>query len=180
QGILSAITPGVFDGLILALSKYGTKSFAQVVQPALEYSGEGFPMPEEFGGMLRSYEPILALWPDSQKFFYPAGVPTRRGEIFREPALAATFRELANAEKRAHGNRETKLRAVRDLFYKGDIAHRIAKFSEQNHGLIRYQDLANYHAELDTPKVGSYRGYDVYKPGFWTQGPVMIEALNLL
>src|SRR6202011_3260993 len=59
QGILSAITPGVFDGLILALEKYGTKSFAQVVEPALEYSSEGFPVPEEFGGMLRSYQRII-------------------------------------------------------------------------------------------------------------------------
>jgi len=180
QGILSAITPGVFDGLILALEKYGTKSFAQVVQPALEYAGEGFPMPEEFGGMLRSYQQIIALWPDSVKFFYPAGQPTPRGEIFQEPTLAQTFRELANAEKKAHGNRQAKLRAVRDVFYKGDIAQRIAAFSESHRGLIVYSDLANYHAEIDQPKVGTYRGYEIYKPGFWTQGPVMIEALNLL
>jgi gamma-glutamyltranspeptidase / glutathione hydrolase len=180
QGILSAITPGVFDGLILALEKYGTKSFAQVVQPAVEYASEGFPMPEEFGGMLRSYQRIIALWPDSTRFFYPAGQPTARGEIFREPTLAQTFRELANAEKKAHGNRQAKLRAVRDLFYKGDIARRMAAFSENNRGLIAYSDLANYHAEIDDPKVGTYRGYEIYKPGFWTQGPVMIEALNLL
>ncbi len=180
QGILSAITPGVFDGLILALEKYGTKSFAQVVQPAIEYASEGFPMPEEFGGMLRSYQRIIALWPDSTKFFYPAGQPTPPGEIFREPTLAQTFRELANAEKKAHGNRQAKLRAVRDLFYKGDIARRIAAFSQNNGGLIAYSDLANYHAEIDDPKVGTYRGYEIYKPGFWTQGPVMIEALNLL
>jgi gamma-glutamyltranspeptidase / glutathione hydrolase len=180
QGILSAITPGVFDGLILALEKYGTKSFAQVVQPAVEYASEGFPMPEEFGGMLRSYQRIIALWPDSTAFFYPAGQPTPRGEIFREPTLAQTFRELASTEKKAHGNRQAKLRAVRDLFYKGDIARRIATFSQNNRGLIAYSDLANFHAEIDEPKVGTYRGYEIYKPGFWTQGPVTIEALNLL
>jgi gamma-glutamyltranspeptidase/glutathione hydrolase len=180
QGILSAITPGVFDGLILALKKYGTKSFAQVVQPAIELATDGFPMPEEFGGMLRSYQRIIALWPDSVKFFYPNGEATPRGEIFREPMLAQTFRELANAEKKAHGNRQAKLQAVRDLFYKGDIAHRIATFSENNRGLIAYSDLANYHAEIEEPKVGTYRGYEIYKPGFWTQGPVMIETLNLL
>jgi gamma-glutamyltranspeptidase/glutathione hydrolase len=180
QGILSAITPGVFDGLILALEKYGTVSFAQVVEPALEYAAEGFPMPEEFGGMLASYQRIIALWPDSVKFFYPTGQPTPRGEIFREPTLAQTFRALANAEKKAHGNRQAKLRAVRDLFYKGDIAQRIAAYSENHRGLIAYSDLANYHAEIEQPKVGTYRGYEIYKPGFWTQGPVMIEALNLL
>ena len=69
---------------------------------------------------------------------------------------------------------------MRDLFYKGDIARRIADFSEKNHGLIAYSDLANYHAEIDQPRMGTYRGYQIYKTGFWTQGPVMIEALNLL
>ncbi len=180
QGILSAITPGAFDGLILALDKYGTKSFTEVVQPAIEYAEQGFPMPEEFGGMLHSYQPIMSLWPDSVKFFYPEGAPTPRGEVFREPTLAKTFRELAAAEKKAHGKRADKLRAVRDLFYKGSLAHRIADASERNGGLIAYSDLANYHAEIDQPKMGTYRGYEVYKPGFWTQGPVMIEALNLL
>jgi gamma-glutamyltranspeptidase / glutathione hydrolase len=180
QGILSAITPGVFDGLILALDKYGTKSFAEVAQPAIEYAEQGFPMLEEFGGMLHSYQRILALWPDSVKFFYPEGVPTNRGDIFREPTLAHTFKELVAAEKKAHGKRADKLRAVRDLFYRGSIAHRIADASQKYNGLIAYEDLANFHADLEEPKMGTYRGYEIYKPGFWTQGPVMIEALNIL
>ena len=180
QGMLAAITPGVFDGLILALDKYGTKSFAEVVQPALDYAGQGFPMPEEFGGMLRSYQRIMALWPASTAFFYPDGKPTPRGEIFREQELANTFRELIAAEKKAHGKRSAKLQAVRDLFYKGSIAKEFAGYSEKNGGLITYADLANYHAEIDKPVAGTYRGYQIYKPGFWTQGPVMIEALNIL
>ncbi|HLG98820.1 MAG TPA: gamma-glutamyltransferase family protein [Bryobacteraceae bacterium] len=180
QGMLAAITPGVFDGLILALDKYGTKSFAEVAQPALEYAEQGFPMPEEFGGMLRSYQRILALWPASTKFFYPDGTPTPRGEIFREPALAKTLRELIAAEKKARGKRSAKLQAVRDLFYKGSIAKEFASYSENNGGLITLADLANYHADIEQPLVGTYRGYQIYKPGFWTQGPVMIEALNIL
>ena len=180
QGMLAAITPGVFDGLILALDKYGTKSFAEVAQPALEYADQGFPMPEEFGGMLRSYQRIMGLWPASTKFFYPDGTPTPRGEIFREPALANTFRELIAAEKKAHGKRSDKLRAVRDLFYKGSIAKQFADYSEKNGGLITYADMASFHADIEEPKVGTYRGHQIYKPGFWTQGPVMIEALNML
>ncbi len=180
QGILSAITPGVFDGLILALEKYGTKTFAEVAAPAIEYAGEGFAMPEEFGGMLKSYQRIISLWPDAFKFFYPQGAATPRGDIFREPTLANTFRELVAAEKKAHGKRADKLHAVRDLFYKGSIAKKIGDFCEKNGGLITYTDLANFHADIDEPKMGTYRGYEVYKPGFWTQGPVMIEALNLL
>jgi gamma-glutamyltranspeptidase/glutathione hydrolase len=180
QGILSAITPGAFDGLILALDKFGTRSFAQVAAPAIGYAEEGFPMPEEFGGMLRGYQRIMSLWPASMKFFYPDGSPTPVGAVFREPILAKTLRDLAAAEKKAHGNRSAKLRAVRDLFYKGSIAKRIADFNGQNGGLIAYSDLANFHAETDQPVIGTYRGYEIDKPGFWTQGPVMVEALNIL
>ncbi len=180
QGILSAITPGVFDGLILALQQYGTKSFAEVAEPAIEYAEQGFPMPEEFGGMLVSYQRIIALWPDAVKFFYPQGVATPVGQIFREPTLAKTLKELVAAEKKARGKRADKLRAVRDEFYQGSIAKRIADYSEKHGGLIAYNDLANFHAETDQPRMGTYRGHEVYKPGFWTQGPVMIETLNLL
>jgi gamma-glutamyltranspeptidase/glutathione hydrolase len=180
QGILSAITPGVFDGLIFALDHFGTKSFAEVVQPAIEYAEQGFPMPDEFGNFLRGYQRIMSLWPDSMKFFYPSGASPKPGEVFREPILATTLRELVAAEKKAHGNRSKKLLAVRDYFYKGPIAKRISDFNEKNGGLIAYDDVAKYHAEMEPATMGTYRGYEVYKPGFWTQGPVMIEALNIL
>ena len=179
QGILAATVPGVFDGLILALTQFGTMSFAQVSSPAIEYAG-GFPIPEEFAALIRGNQRILELWPASRSFFLPNGAPPSRGEIFREPVLANTFRELAQAEKKARGKRAAKLKAVRDLFYQGSLAKRIAAFSESNGGLISYDDLKNFHAETDQPRSTMYRGYQVLKPGFWTQGPVMLEALNIL
>jgi gamma-glutamyltranspeptidase/glutathione hydrolase len=179
QGIRSAILPGVFDGLILALQKYGTMSFAQVAAPAIEYA-EGFPIAEEFAGMLRGYQSILELWPVSKSFFYPNGTPPLRGEIVRMPTLAKTLRELAAVEKKTRGNRAKKLQAVRDLFYKGSLAKRMGAFSEANEGLIRYDDLKNFHAEQDEAKTTTFHGFEVHKPGFWTQGPVMLEALNIL
>src|SRR5579859_7556236 len=178
-GILAAPVPGVLDGLILALSHYGTMSFAQVVAPAIECAG-GFPIAEEFASFIHGNERFLDLWPASKEFFFPGGTAPERGEIFREPTLARTLRALVAVEKKAGGNRAAKLRAVRDYFYKGALAHRIAAFSEHNGGLIAYRDLASFHAEIDRPRNGTYRGYEVVKPGFWTQGPVMIEALNLL
>lgn len=178
-GILAATVPGVFDGLILALDQFGTLSFADVAQPAIEYAG-GFPIAEEFAAFIRNNQQVLALWPASKDFFLPGGMAPLRGQIFREPTLARTLQELVAAEKKARGKRSAKLRAVRDYFYKGDLAKRIAAFSVQNAGLIGYQDLANFHAETDQPRSTVYRGYEVYKPGFWTQGPVMLEALNIL
>jgi gamma-glutamyltranspeptidase/glutathione hydrolase len=179
EGIKAAITPGVFDGLMLALQKYGTMSFSEVAQPAIEYAG-GFPIGEEFAGMLESYRRILALWPDSQSFFYPDAKVPLRGELVKMAPLAKTLRELVAAEKKARGKRAAKIQAVRDLFYRGSIARRMAAFSESHGGLIAYEDLAGFKAEEDQPRTTTYRGYEIVKPGFWTQGPAMIEALNIL
>ena len=126
------------------------------------------------------FQKIIELWPTSKQFYFPNGSVPKPGELVHMPNLAATLREMAAAEKKAHGNRAQKLHAVHDIFYKGDIAHRIANFNEANGGLIAYDDLANFHAELDEPRSTTYRGFTVNKPGFFTQGPVMIEALNIL
>jgi gamma-glutamyltranspeptidase / glutathione hydrolase len=179
KGILCATVPGVFDGLMLALEKYGTMSFAQVAAPAIERA-DGFPLTEIFSNYIRANEAVLKLWPTSSEFFLPGGKVPDRGTVFHEPALAKTLRELVAAEKKAHGKREAKIVAVRNYFYQGSIARRIGEFSEKNGGLIRYEDMAAFHAETDTPRTSTYRGYEILKPGFWTQGPVMLEALNML
>ena len=179
QGIRAAILPGVFDGLILALKQYGTKSYCEVSEAATGYA-DGFPIGEEYAAFIRNLEKYLRLWPDSQAFFLPNDKPPMRGELFKSPTLAKTLRSLCAVEKKAKGNRVRKLEAVRDEFYKGTIAKKLASFSEANGGLIRYEDLAGFHADSDTPRTTTYRGYEIVKPGFWTQGPVMIEALNML
>jgi gamma-glutamyltranspeptidase/glutathione hydrolase len=179
EGILSAITPGVFDGLLVALQKYGTMSFAQVAAPAIERA-DGFPSPEIFSEYLVNDRKMIELWPVSKEFFLPNGSPAKPGEMVHMPNLARTLRELVEAEKKAHGNRVAKIQAVHDLFYKGSIAKRIAAFNGANGGLIAYQDLANFKSETDEPRSTNYRGFTVHKPGFWTQGPVMLEALNIL
>jgi len=179
QGILAATVPGAFDGVMLALEQYGTMPFATVAQPAIEFA-DGFALPEIYASYIESNRKYLELWPVSREFFMPGGAPPSRGEVFREPTLAKTLRELVAAEKKAKGSRAAKIRAVRDYFYKGPLARRMAVFSEANGGLLRYEDFAAYHAETDTPRTTNYRGYEIVKPGFWTQGPVMLEALNML
>jgi len=178
-GPKAALTPGLVDGVLVALEKYGTMSFAQVAAPAIENAG-AFPIGEEFADFLGQLDRLHAFWPDSKRFFYPGGDAPKRGEIVRMPALAKTLEEMAAAEKNAKGDRAAKIRAVHDLFYKGAIAKKLAAFSEANGGLLSYDDLAAYHAETDEPRSTNYRGYTVWKPGFWSQGPVMIEALNIL
>jgi gamma-glutamyltranspeptidase / glutathione hydrolase len=179
QGIRAAITPGIPSGVLLALVEHGTMSFAQVAQPAIDYA-DGFPVGEEFVSFLTSTKSLLELWPDSRSFFLPGGNVPARGSLYKLTNLANTFRQMAAHEKKAKGNRVKKLNAVHDLLYKGALAKKIADFNEANGGLLALDDLAKYRAEFDQPRSGMFQGYEVLKPGFWTQGPVMIEALNLL
>jgi len=179
-GPRAAITPGLVDGLLLALEKYGTMSFGQVAAPAIEYADEGFPIGEEFAEFLGELSQYHAFWPASFRFFYPNGVPPKRGELVKMPSLANTLRQMAAVEPKTKGDRAAKIRAVHDLFYKGDIAAKLSDFADTNGGLFTRDDLAKFHAEIDEPRSTTYRGYTISKPGFWTQGPVMIEALNIL
>jgi gamma-glutamyltranspeptidase/glutathione hydrolase len=179
DGILAATVPGLVDGVLLALANHGTMSFAKVAAPAIE-SSDGFALPEVFANYIKNTQKLLVLWPASRDFFMPGGVAPERGTIFRAPTLGATLRSMAQVEKKARGNRAAKIRAVRDYFYKGALARRMAAFSEANGGLLRYDDFAAFRAEEDRPRSAAYRGFEVNKPGFWTQGPVMIEMLNLL
>lgn len=180
NGLRAAITPGVFDGLMLALENHGTMPFEKVVAPAIEYAEQGFPLGDEFASFLRTNEQLLRSWPTSSAFFLPGGKLLGRGEVWRGTDLAKSLKELVQAEKKARGSRTRKIQAVRDYFYRGPLAKKIAAFSEANGGLITYEDLASYHAEVDQPRTTTYRGYTIVKPGFWTQGPVMLEALNIL
>jgi gamma-glutamyltranspeptidase/glutathione hydrolase len=179
-GPLAAVVPGALDGLLLALQQYGTFSFAQVAAPALEYA-DGFPIAEEFAALLRNYQRILQLWPTSSDFYFPNGSPPPdRGQLVRYPRLAKTLRELIQVEQKKRGNRVKKLQAVRDYIYRGPLAQRIAQFSASAGALLTYEDLSGFHAELDRPVSITFQGYEIYKPGFWSQGPVMLQALQIL
>ena len=163
----------------MALEKYGTLSFAQVVKPAIQAAG-GFAPGDEFSDFLKDLLEYHRRWTDSFWFFYPTGRAPLRGDSLELPTLAKTFESLAEAETKAQGSREQKIQAVHDYFYKGPIAHKLADASAALDGLITYDDLANFHAEVDQPRSTEYRGYTIWKPGFWTQGPVLLETLNLL
>jgi gamma-glutamyltranspeptidase/glutathione hydrolase len=178
-GLRAAITPGLVDGLLLALEKYGTMSFSRVIEPAIE-DADGFPLPEIFSQTLTFSQRVLNFIPTSQKFYFPNGTIPKPGDVVKFPDLARTLREMAAAEKNARGDRAAKIRAVHDYFYKGSVAKRIADFNDTNGGLITYNDLASFHAETDDVRTTTYRGYTINKPGFWTQGPVMLQALNIL
>jgi gamma-glutamyltranspeptidase/glutathione hydrolase len=181
-GILGALVPGVMEGALVTLREFGTKSFSEAVAPAIELA-DGYPM-DELGAMfINADKAYFEKWPTSKKVFMQQGRPPYPGEIFRQPDLARTLRSMAEVEKKAlaaGASRAKAMDAVRDYFYRGDIAHRIDAFSKAEGGLLRYEDMAAFHVEPEEALSTTYRGYTVYKPGFWSQGPAMIEALNIL
>ena len=181
-GIMPALVPSMVDAGLVALRDFGSKSFSEEIQPAVELA-DGLAIDEMRAGTIARVRRFLDLWPDSKKTFMPDGQVPMPGEIFRQPNLAKTLRAMAAAEKKAlaaGASRVAAIDAVRDFFYRGDIAHRIDAFMRANDGLLRYEDMAAFKLEPEEPVSTDYHGYKVYKPGFWSQGPAMIEALNIL
>ncbi len=188
DGLLSASLPGVVDAWYLLLDRWGTMSFAEVLQPAIELAEKGFPLSEGLAGAI-SGSKKLRKYPTSMKVYFPGGQAPRAGEIFRNSDLARTLKMLVEAEQRASATRGGRaaperrragLKAARDRFYRGDIARAMARFSEDNGGLYRYDDFVEYSAKVETPVSVNYRGYAVYKNPSATQGPAELVALNLL
>ena len=179
-GPLAATVPGVLDAMIVALDKYGTLKLAEVMQPAIELA-DAFPIDEMRVSYIRNTRRVYEQWPASRAVFLPNGQEPKIGDIFVQKDLARTLRELVGVEKKnARRGRHGALESVRDYFYRGPLAKRYCDAIEQAGGLMRAGDMAKFRAEIDQPTKVIYRGYEVYKVGFWAQGPAMLETLNLL
>ncbi|HKB04952.1 MAG TPA: gamma-glutamyltransferase [Gemmataceae bacterium] len=166
-GSLSWSIPGCVDGWDELRRKFGTKSFEELLAPSIEYAEKGCPVPEVIAGYWKAGEAKLAADPDSAKvYLVDGGRAPRAGEVFKNPALAKTYREIATGG--------------RDAFYKGAIADRLAAFSEKSGGLLRKEDLVAHKSEWVEPVKTTYRGFDVWElppPG---QGIAVLQMLNLL
>jgi gamma-glutamyltranspeptidase / glutathione hydrolase len=179
EGLLPATIPGVIDAWHILLSRWGTKLFAEVLAPAIELAERGIPVSAGLARDLSSRN--LAKYPSTRKLFQPGGKRWQEGEMFRNPDLAHTFRRLVEAEKNAGSQgRAAALKAARDRFYKGDIAREMARFSQENGGLMRYEDFAGYSAKVEEPVSYTYRGYTVHKNPSASQGPAELFALSIL
>ena len=178
-GLMPALVPGMVDAGLLALREYGTKSFAEVILPAIELA-DGAPLDEARAMTINSGRRFFKLWPTSEAHWIGGADRIMPGALFRQPDLARTLRAMVEAEKKASGARVTKIDAVRNYFYRGDVAKRIGAFVKENGGLLRYEDMAAFKLTVEEPLSTTYHGYTVYKPGFWSQGASMLEALNML
>src|SRR5580658_6093792 len=181
-GLMAALVPSLPEASLIALREYGTKSFNEVVAPAIEFA-DGSAIDEQRSGSIQASREFFTLWPTSLKHFMPEGRAPLPGEIFHQADLARSLRGMVEAEKKAlagGASRVAAIDAVRDYFYRGEIAKKIDEFSRANDGLLRYDDMASFRLSPEEPVSTEFRGARVYKPGFWSQGPAMIETLNML
>lgn len=183
DSLLAGTVPGCVDAWYILLDRWGTMSFGEVLKEAIDLAENGFPVGDS---LARAFTvPVadkkLHKYSTSVKLYYANNRPPQAGEIFRNPDLARTLKRLVEAEtqNKAKGRHEA-LKAARDRFYKGDIAREMAKFSEENGGLFRYEDFASYTAKIEEPVSIDYHGYQIYKNASATQGPAELFALRIL
>lgn len=185
-GPLAAVTPGTPGGLMTMLAEYGSMSLKEVLAPAMQLA-EGYPIEAQTANAIERGKDELKKWPYSKKVFLPHLGETREapsgGEIFVQKDLLETLQKLVAAEAAALAKGKTRKEAIyaaNDRFYKGDIAKEFSRGCQEQGGLITEQDLANWKVKIEEPLMTTYRGIEVYKLQQWTQGPAMLQTLNIL
>jgi gamma-glutamyltranspeptidase/glutathione hydrolase len=181
EGLLRTVVPAAPDAWCVALARAGTMSFAQVAAPALECAREGFPLSAFSAALIGRAADRYRRWPTSAPMYLPGGAAPVPGQRFVQSELAETIEMMVAAEAKARRRgRARAIRAARDVFYKGEIARRIADYHAQEGGLLAYEDLASFDVEVAPALKTSFRGYEVAACGFWCQGPVFLQMLNLI
>lgn len=185
-GPLAAVTPGTPGGLMVMMAEFGSLSLKQVLGPAMQMA-EGYPMEAATVGRIERQKEHIKKWPYSKKILLPhlgeEHEAPNPGEIFRQKDLFNTLKKLVEAEQKALAagkNRKEAIYAAYDRFYKGDIAEEFVRGSQEQGGLHTLEDLANWQVYIEEPVMTTYKGIEVYKLTTWVQGPVMLQALNIL
>ncbi|MFD2742295.1 MULTISPECIES: gamma-glutamyltransferase family protein [Sphingobacterium] len=185
-GPLAAVTPGTPGGLCYMLAKYGTKSLKEVLQPSMQMAA-GYPIEAQTANSIERGKERIKQWPYSKEVFLVHQGEEREapeaGEIFVQKELLQTLEKMVEAEQNALAagkSREEAIMAAHHRFYTGDIAAEFVRGSQEHGGLITMEDLANWRPIEEEPLQINYKGIDVYKLQSWTQGPAMLQALNIL
>jgi gamma-glutamyltranspeptidase/glutathione hydrolase len=190
-GLLAACVPGAFDAWMRLLRDYGTMSVADVLAPAIDYAGEGYPLVWRIPAAIATVAAhFKEHWPSSAAVYLPHGEVPETGTLFRNPALAAMYRRIVAEAESEGGNRERRIERARKIWSEGFVAEAIDRFcrtqevmdtSGRRHGgLLTGDDMARWEATLETPLTYDYHGYTVAKCGPWCQGLVLLQQLALI
>ena len=183
KGLDPSVIPGAFHGALTVLERWGTMSFEQVAQRAIEYAEDGFALRTRTAASIRREIDFINEWPFNRLMWLKAdGSFYEAGETIRFPNLARTFRRMVAAERMAvrTSGRVGGIIAARDLFYKGEIAEEMVAFLNENNAPYTLADFAEFYARIEEPVSVDYRGYEVYKQPFNSQGPMLLQTLNIL
>jgi gamma-glutamyltranspeptidase/glutathione hydrolase len=182
EGLDPAVVPGALHGALTVLEKWGTMSFEDVAAPAIQYAEKGFPLRQSTARSIQNQLKFFERWPDNQKYWFkPDGSQYKPGETIKLPATARTLKRMVDAERSAKAKgREAGIVAARDRFYKGDVAREMVAFLQKQGAPFDYNDFAEFYARIEAPASTTYRGYTVYKHAFGSQGPALLQTLNIL
>ncbi|HXT68925.1 MAG TPA: gamma-glutamyltransferase family protein [Vicinamibacterales bacterium] len=182
EGLDPVVVPGAPHAALTVLERWGTMPFARVAARAIAYARDGFPLRPRTAATIDRQREFISRWPTNQKTWLKAdGSPYKAGDTIALPELGRTLQKMADAEKRAGSRgRIAGLRAARDRFYKGDIAQEMVRFLKANGSPFEASDFAEYYARVEAPASVTYRDVTVYKHGFGSQGPALLQTLNIL
>src|ERR1044071_3357590 len=185
-GPFAAVTPGTPGGLMTMLAEYGKLSLKDVLDPAIQLA-DGFPIEAQLANTIERQKAEIKKWRYTPAVMLPHAGQRREapepGEVFKQADLAATLRKLVEAEQKALASgkdRKAAIYAAYERFYKDDIAQEFARGVKEDGGLITAEDLANWKVHIEEPVKTTYKGIEVYKLSQWTQGPAMLQALDIL
>src|SRR6185503_14593600 len=181
-GLDPAVVPGAVHAALTVLERWGTMTFEQVSMRAVEYAEHGFPLRPRTASAIDNNRKFIDAWPDNKRTWVkPDGTAYKAGDTIKLPDLARTLSSMVEAERKAKKKgRAAGIAAARDRFYKGDIARAMVEFLKAHQAPWELEDFSEYFARVEPPAMTTYRGYDVYKHAFGSQGPVLLEALNIL
>jgi len=183
-GVDAMVTPGTPGGLMTMLAEWGTMSLADVLAPAIQMAEGGYPIEGDAVRRVRAEADRMKQWPYTAAVFFPGGGDgPEEGQVLVQKDLAATLHKLVDAEAGALAagkSRKEAIQAAYDRFYTGDIAREFVRGAQEQGSRVTMQDLASWRVRIEEPVRTTYKGIEVYKLTHWVQGPVMLQALNIL
>jgi gamma-glutamyltranspeptidase/glutathione hydrolase len=190
SGLLATVVPGAFDGFMLMLRDHGRLSLREVMEPAIHYARHGHPMLPRVSATIADLADFFRTeWPTSAETWLPGGEAPAPHALFRNPVLADAWERLLTEAEAVRG-REAQIEAARRAFYQGFVAEKIDAWMREacvmdaaggrRKGVLTGQDMAGWQASYEPPVQADYAGWTVFKPGFWSQGPSLLQSLRLL
>ncbi|WP_298012297.1 gamma-glutamyltransferase family protein [uncultured Castellaniella sp.] len=190
NGWLATVVPGAFDAWMILLRDHGALSLREVLEPAIHYAEQGHPLLQRVSDTIAVLKDFFeTCWPSSATVYIPQGSVPQPGRLFRNPALAHTWKRLLAEAESVGADRERQIEKARDVFYRGFVAEAMDAYlrtevmdesGSAHRGVLTGQDLAAWSASYETPLQYGYGDFTVSKAGPWSQGPAFLQALALL